>query len=360
LPFNGSGLFSRVYSWVVDAGNNVEIDAARMDTDTNDIATGLSNCVTKDGQQTITANLPMSGFKLTGLGIGTAAADSAIVSNANSLMCEFRLTLTSGTPVTTSDVTGATTLYCSPYKGNRIALFDGTNWHMRSSAEFSIALGTLTSALPYDVFCYDNSTVPTLEILAWSSATARATALTLQDGVLSKTGALTRRYLGTFYTTATTTTEDSLAKRFVWNYYNRVRRPMRVTEATDTWNYSTATVRQANASTANQLDMVIGVSEDLVSAEINAGVLPGSGSTATIVGVGVDVTNAFTSGGLFGNASGSTVAIWLKASWKGFPGVGRHFLSWNEYAAASGTSTWRGDGGAPTLEQSGIHGEVWS
>ena len=39
-----------------------------------------------------------------------------------------RLTLTSGTPVTTNDVTAATTIYYTPYKGNAIQLYNGTNW----------------------------------------------------------------------------------------------------------------------------------------------------------------------------------------------------------------------------------------
>lgn len=43
-------------------------------------------------------------------------------------ICQGRLTLTSGTPVTTSDVTAATTIYFTPYKGNRIALCGGTNF----------------------------------------------------------------------------------------------------------------------------------------------------------------------------------------------------------------------------------------
>ena len=41
-----------------------------------DLATGLSTCVLKDGTQTITANIPMSSFKLTGLAAGSAAGDS--------------------------------------------------------------------------------------------------------------------------------------------------------------------------------------------------------------------------------------------------------------------------------------------
>jgi hypothetical protein len=44
---------------------------------TADLATGLSTALTKDGQSTPTANIPMGSFKLTGLGAGTAATDAA-------------------------------------------------------------------------------------------------------------------------------------------------------------------------------------------------------------------------------------------------------------------------------------------
>lgn len=46
-----------------------------------DIATALSTCMLKDGTQTMTANLPMSSFKITGLGNGTAATDAANITN---------------------------------------------------------------------------------------------------------------------------------------------------------------------------------------------------------------------------------------------------------------------------------------
>src|SRR6185436_9706895 len=41
-------------------------------------------------------------------------------------VCDGRLTLTSGTPVTTGDVTAATTLYFTPNGGNQIALYTGS------------------------------------------------------------------------------------------------------------------------------------------------------------------------------------------------------------------------------------------
>lgn len=68
MAFNGSGVFTRLYNWVNDAAANIKIRADRMDNEMNGFATGLSTCITKDGQTTITANLPMAGFRHTGVG----------------------------------------------------------------------------------------------------------------------------------------------------------------------------------------------------------------------------------------------------------------------------------------------------
>lgn len=363
MPFNGTGTFNRIYSWVTDAANGIFVSSSRTDTDTNDIAAGLSNCITKDGQTTVTANIPMAGFKITGLGLGASSTDAARVDNANVLnMCEFRLTLTTGVPVTTSDVNAAGTVYWTPYKGNRVALYDGTSWHMRTSTELSIAVPAVATKL-YDVFVYDNAGVPTLELSnAWTNDTTRSTALTLQDGVLVKTGALTRRYVGTFYTGNVSQTWDSVAFRYLWNYYNRVRRPMRVLEATNSWNYTTATLRQANGSGTNQLDFVVGVNEDLVSAEVLAFYSNSTAGVGAFVAIGLDSTSALATGCLSPSGSNGGVNFFSLAtsSLKTFPGVGHHTIVWLEYSAATGTTTWYGDNNAPTLSQSGIHGEVWA
>jgi hypothetical protein len=76
MPFNGNGVFSRIYTWVTDATNGVPMTPSRFDADSNDIAAGLSQCLTRNGQSTPTANLPMAGFKLTGLTPGITAGDS--------------------------------------------------------------------------------------------------------------------------------------------------------------------------------------------------------------------------------------------------------------------------------------------
>lgn len=292
-------------------------------------------------------------FNIIGLGSSSALVDPAV--------CDFRLTLTTGLAVTTADVTASTTLYASPYKGNRIALFDGTaRWNLRTSAEFSIAVPATTSQM-YDVFCFDNAGVATLELLAWTNDTARATALTLQNGVYVKTGATTRRYLGSFRTTGVSgQTEDSIAKRYVWNYYNRAARPMRVSEATDTWTYTTATIRQANGAAANQLDFVIGVSEDAVRAAVIAACSNTNANAAGEVMIGLDSTTAMATGNhsAFQTTPAASIAMGAHAAWEGFPGVGRHVLTWLEISDAVGTMTWYGDNGTQLRLQSGIRGEV--
>src|SRR3990167_11063355 len=274
---------------------------------------------------------------------------------------EGRLTLTTATPITTADVTGATTVYFTPYKGDRIYLYDGTRWRLYSFSELSLALGTLTNALPYDVFIYDNAGTLTLESLAWTNGTTRATALTTQNGVLVKTGATTRRYLGTFYTTSTTETEDSLLKRFLWNYYHRVKSEMRATEATNSWTHTTATIRQANGAAGNQLACVVGVAEVAVDAFVQASAANTNANIAAYVGIGYDSTTAPTTGQL--SAFGNNLVIgyeagFFTASLRHFPAVGYHYYAWLEYSVATGTTTWLGDNGA-TLMQSGIHCETW-
>lgn len=59
--------------WTGDAGLGIGIEAGRHDTQDNDFANGINNALTKDGQNTPTGNLPMGGYKHTGVGNATAA-----------------------------------------------------------------------------------------------------------------------------------------------------------------------------------------------------------------------------------------------------------------------------------------------
>lgn len=135
-----------------------------------------------------------------------------------------RLTLESGMPTSITDQLAKTSIFYTPYLHDKIPLYDGAAWQLIDFTETTLAVGTTTATRPHDVFAFISSGALALEHLVWTSDTARATALTSQDGVLVKTGDTTRRYLGTFRTVTTTTVEDSAAKRFLWNFYNRVMR----------------------------------------------------------------------------------------------------------------------------------------
>lgn len=280
----------------------------------------------------------------------------------------FRMTLTSGTSVTTSDVTGATTVYLTPHLSNRIALQNGSSWSIFSSAEVSLDLTTgdhapLTSGKNYDVFAYDNSDVLTLELsVAWTNDTTRDDAISQQDGVYVLTSDTTRRYVGTIRTTSTTTTEDSEVKRFVFNVNNRVHRSLASpNETTDNWTYTLATFRQANASTANQVDYVSGLPASVrVSVHSVAQSTNTAGITAA-VGIGIDSTSA-NSAQVFGNNAnnGGSAKGAMSADYAGTVALGYHFLTWLEISIAGGTTTWFGDNGvtSPTVWGTGIMGTV--
>lgn len=67
--WDGNGNFVRIYSWVSDKLAGINITASRMDDDTNNITgNGFNNCLTRDGQGSATDDLPMNGFRHTGVG----------------------------------------------------------------------------------------------------------------------------------------------------------------------------------------------------------------------------------------------------------------------------------------------------
>ena len=292
--------------------------------------------------------------------LGTADSTSSLILAPNpripaplwNHICQGRLTLTTATPITTGDVTGATSIFFTPYAGANIALFDGTRWSLCTFTELTLALGTLTSGSPYDVFIFNNAGTLTLESLAWTNATTRATALVKQDGVLMKTGALTRRYLGTFVTTSTTQTEDSVANRYLFNYYNRVIRNLKAVDTTNSWTYTTATWRSTNASTTvgvARVEVCIGWSEDLLVARSFAVAQGNAGGQQIGSGVGIDATST-NSAETFGYFVGTGIFGTGIATYRGYPGVGYHFIQNLEIGDGTNSGTIYGDNGTVRMQ----------
>jgi len=75
MSYNGSGVFI-----INTAGQPVTpgstISSTAFNALTLDLANGLTTALTKDGQTTPTSNIPLGGFKITGLGAGTNPGDA--------------------------------------------------------------------------------------------------------------------------------------------------------------------------------------------------------------------------------------------------------------------------------------------
>lgn len=129
---NGSGTYSLpVNSWN-PAQNGVPATAADWQSLINDVASALTQSVSRDGQTTMTGNLPMGGNKLTGLAAGTALGDSLrfeqLFSQGLSQDVASAATVDIGAINSTLvNITGTTTItsFGTNYNGPRFIRFDG-------------------------------------------------------------------------------------------------------------------------------------------------------------------------------------------------------------------------------------------
>lgn len=272
----------------------------------------------------------------------------------------FRLTPTTATPVVASNVTNATSIYLTPYLHNLISLYDGAAaWETLASAEITISLSGLTADTNYDVFVYNNAGTVTVDTLtAWTNATTRATALVRQDGRWVKSGATTRRYVGTIRISAVTGELDWIpmpsaaqGSLSIWNMQNRVLIPFRVFDPVDSYSYGTATWRQANANTNNQMNVVVGLAESLMDITLNVIAVPVTSNAAAAIGEDSTTARATENTGIIvsflqgGNATSFAKIV----------PVGYHYYAWLEIGNG-GAVTWFGDLGTPDVGQSGMTG----
>lgn len=74
MPWNGSGTYAPPPASFPEV-TGTTIDAARFNATINDLATGITAALTKNGENAATANLPMGGYKHTGAAAGTGAGE---------------------------------------------------------------------------------------------------------------------------------------------------------------------------------------------------------------------------------------------------------------------------------------------
>lgn len=229
-------------------------------------------------------------------------------------LCQGRLTLESGVAISTTDQIAKTSIFFTPYSGSIIGLYSGTSWDFLSFTEKTVSVPA-TTAMPFDVFAYNDAGAVALETLDWTNDTTRATALVLQDGIYVKSGAGTRRYLGTGRTTGTSgqceisfgrtpASGGSHPKCYLWNSNNREIGYFTNVEADEYWTYNSTTPRKYNNSAANRFSFVTGLSS-LVDVVFNC---YGGNSTPSghigYVGTGLNTDTVITNSVVIPGASG--------------------------------------------------------
>lgn len=243
------------------------------------------------------------------------------------------LTPTSGVPIIPGDVAGATSIFYTPYKGNLIPIYGGTQFATFSFAELPLALsaGSQLASSIYDVFVFLNAGVVTIAFgPPWTSGStggsvtpgscargqgALSSQLTRINGILVNLasipaannggstfviGANLGTYVGSLFVDATNGQASftrtwggngagGLRKWALWNAYNRVPIILQGGDGTASWTYAGSGVwRQSNAAVANQLQLFSGLSEEEAAIDFRQTV--NASTNGCQIGIGMNST----------------------------------------------------------------------
>jgi len=109
VSYNGSGTFN-INSAGQPVVSGTVISSTAFNALTADLGTGLTTALTKDGQTTPTANIPMGTYKITGLGAGTVATDAVRLGQLQNFSTSTLITV-AGTDTITGTVSPSLTAY---------------------------------------------------------------------------------------------------------------------------------------------------------------------------------------------------------------------------------------------------------
>lgn len=184
---DGSGTYDRVHADYVD-GTTIEADD--INGELNDMASALTQSLSKDGQTVPTANLPMGSFKLTGLSRGTGTGDSIrydeFKAAFRSLLVGCGTSNNAGTPNTKIDVAA------------------GSFTEAGQTAVFALSAGTIdcgaTGANGLDAGSLANNTWYHSYAIAKADATTALLASTSVSSPTMPSGYTLKRRIGSFKT----------------------------------------------------------------------------------------------------------------------------------------------------------------
>lgn len=215
MAFNGSGVFVRLFNWVNDAANGINITASRMDSETDGIASGLSNCITRDGQGKPTGPIDWNAQNLSNVAnlsttgntvLGDAATDTfnlaaGTVQGTGAGNVGFGSAPPAWAVPTSNVITvgpaggGAFEGQSSGMRITANTFFDGTNWRRINAAEPTIYLQIGGAHIWYNnVTGTANSTYTPTEIGRWTN-TGQFYGMALHNNASPLTGT-TNQYVG--------------------------------------------------------------------------------------------------------------------------------------------------------------------
>jgi hypothetical protein len=322
-------------------------------------------------------------------GDGTWAAPPT----ASAELPQGRLTLTAGSPVMTASTTAGTIRYDCYNGGNLVWVFNGTTDVALTigSCDISAGFGNLVAASVFDVWAVNNAGTLALCIAinganshGWASDTggsntSRGTgysaldyttrsfvtnknAITCDNGLSATANRAT--HLGTICTDAAVNNSVSFifgsiasgggAARFcVWNRYNQVAVATAVNDNGASYTYASGTVRQARASSGNQITFVYGDTAqgvsmpDFIYAAFSQ--FPATVPNQLNTCIGFDSTTTCTNAGSYqtqnSTATAYNYAATAAAHWPSTLNIaGIHTASANE-SSPNGTNTFAIGGG---------------
>jgi hypothetical protein len=206
-----------------------------------------------------------------------------------------RLTLATGTPVMSNTVSGAGTIYYTPYFGQCAPItFDGATWtYVDLGGELNQALSDTTKSPAaaaagsmYDMFLWWDSASSVYRCTrgpAWANGTTRSLALTRMRGLPVNAAAITNGpgakyglWVGTIITDsggATCTFQFGASASGgtpawfgVWNTYNRVNVATSSIDSGGSYTYTSNVIRAPRGGTGMRCNFVVGAVEDAVFA----------------------------------------------------------------------------------------------
>lgn len=324
---NGSGTYVRVHDWTTDAAAGVAITASRVDAEADDMATALSESIARDGQTTITANIPFASFKLTGLGSGTARTDAANfgqVTDVSSRAAACRLTYTN-----------ATTLTLVRKGGDRLCI-QSVNEQI-PAAGVTLSNSGLAADTTYNIYAYMSGSTMTLE----ASTTAHVESST--TGMEIKSGASTRTLVGMARTNGSSQFFQSSSSLGVITYFNQRLKFIKSAFSTDRTTTSTS---YTEINTEIRLPFLTWGNHD-ISWTVRGVVSNNTNAAKTYTAVAIDTT--IRGGTLCEQAPGLNGQN-LNAAIAGYSDETEGYHYATIYGKVpSGTGTW--NGGAATAEQ---------